>query len=283
MSRKILVVDDSDNIRTVLKVNFEWIGYDVLSARDGEEAIHLVQEEKPDLIILDVMMPRRNGYQVCRRFKSDPQTASIPVILLTAKSQEEDMFWGRDCGADEFITKPFQTSELEAAVRSLLSRSMKGPRGSRSGTQLLREQLDRRVRKGLVCGVCGFSLDPRALEVYRQKYGELRATELYDEVARVINAVMKEAGVRAVTEREGQTFRVFVPRAAKKIESLQNRILDSCKHRLLGRYDETDRSRGHVMSRDYRSGKDICVPLLTLHATSPELYNQGKGCLTSSD
>ena len=69
MSRKILVVDDSDNIRTVLKVNFEWIGYDVLSARDGEEAIRMMEEEKPDLIILDVMMPRKNGYQVCRRFK----------------------------------------------------------------------------------------------------------------------------------------------------------------------------------------------------------------------
>ena len=123
MSRKILVVDDSDNIRTVLKVNFEWIGYDVLSARDGEEAIRMMEEEKPDLIILDVMMPRKNGYQVCRRFKSDPRTADIPVILLTARIQEEDAFWGRDCGADEFITKPFQTPDLESAVRRLLTGS----------------------------------------------------------------------------------------------------------------------------------------------------------------
>ena len=95
----ILIVDDSENIRDVLTANFDYLGYDVRTARDGEEAMGMIQKRRPDLVILDVMMPRQNGFQVCRRIKTDPSLAGIPVIFLSAKGQQEDRYWGRDCGA----------------------------------------------------------------------------------------------------------------------------------------------------------------------------------------
>ena len=145
MNRKILVADDSDNIRNVLQLNFEWKGYEVLAAADGEEAIRLAERVRPDLIILDVMMPRRNGFQVCRLFKSDAKTSEIPVILLTAKNQKEDRYWGQDCGADEYITKPFNTPMLEKVVERLLQRAETGGQShdSSKGSAALQEALDR--------------------------------------------------------------------------------------------------------------------------------------------
>jgi DNA-binding response OmpR family regulator len=274
VNRKILVVDDSDNIRNVLKMNFEWIGYDVLAAGDGEEAIRMVQAEPPDLIILDVMMPRKNGFQVCRQFKSDPGTAAIPVILLTAKSQKEDVVWGKDCGADAFITKPFQTSDLEAAVRRLLARA--GPRPAAGGGRSLKELVAQKARQGLACGMCEFTLEPTALQVYLQKYGELREAEIYRQVKGTIDQVMREAGLPPQTEAEGRTFRVFVPGATEEIQTLQLRIKETCNRSLVDLYDEDDRSRGHVMSRDFRTGRDRKVPLLALAAGPAELFNQGR-------
>jgi hypothetical protein len=220
------------------------------------------------------MMPRKNGFQVCRQFKADPSTATIPVILLTAKSQKEDVAWGKDCGADAFITKPFQTSDLEAAVRRLLTRP-----GARSGQRPgggrpLRELVAQKVRQGLACGVCEFTLEPTALQVYLQKYGELREAEIYAQVQRTIEAVMQEAGLPPQTETEGQTFRVFVPGATEEIQSLQTRIKASCNRSLIDLYGEDDRSRGHVMSRDFRTGKDRKVPLLALAVGRAELFNQ---------
>src|SRR5262249_52966533 len=120
MPGRILVADDSPNIREILKISLEGDGYTVSLAEDGDQALSLVTQEKPDLVIIDVMMPRANGFQVCRRIKTDHATLNIPVIMLTAKSAQQDVFWGKDCGADEYITKPFSTKELVKTIERLL-------------------------------------------------------------------------------------------------------------------------------------------------------------------
>src|SRR5262249_58180041 len=107
-----LTADDSPNIREILKISLEADGHTVLLAEDGEQALSQVVQEKPDLLIMDVMMPKVNGFQVCRRVKTDPATHDVPVIILTAKTAQQDAYWGKDCGADEYMTKPFSTQEL---------------------------------------------------------------------------------------------------------------------------------------------------------------------------
>lgn len=120
--KKLLVVDDSDQIRWFLKHLF-YKEYEVLEARNGEDGLQTAREQLPDLILCDVMMPLKDGFAVCRELKADPSTRRIPVILLTAKVESEDVITGIECGADDYITKPFDTEVLRSKIRSVLKRS----------------------------------------------------------------------------------------------------------------------------------------------------------------
>jgi DNA-binding response OmpR family regulator len=118
----VLVVDDDPVIQKLLQVNFEMEGYDVVVAGDGEEGLAMAREERPDLILLDVMMPKMNGLEVLAALKADAGTDTIPVILLSAKAQAGDIRDGLDAGADDYVTKPFEPLDLVDRVNALLRR-----------------------------------------------------------------------------------------------------------------------------------------------------------------
>jgi len=122
MQGKILVVDDEQPIADILKFNLEKEGYEVICAFDGAEAVRLAYEEKPDLILLDLMLPIKDGMDVCREVRSRMQT---PIIMLTAKDTELDKVLGLELGADDYVTKPFSTRELLARVKAHLRRQQK--------------------------------------------------------------------------------------------------------------------------------------------------------------
>lgn len=111
-SKKILIVDDEKDLVETLKVLLESENYEVIVAFDGKEGLQKAKEENPDLILMDVLMPHLNGYQVCRELKKDPHYKHIPIVMLTAKTQETDRFWGIESGADEYLTKPFESDAL---------------------------------------------------------------------------------------------------------------------------------------------------------------------------
>jgi twitching motility two-component system response regulator PilH len=116
MAQTILVVDDSPTEMRLVLNALSGKGHRLITATDGDQALELARREQPRLVVLDVVMPGKNGFQVCRALKSAPETEKIPVILLTSKNQESDKFWGLKQGADEYITKPFAEAELQAAV-----------------------------------------------------------------------------------------------------------------------------------------------------------------------
>lgn len=118
---KILIVEDAVDTVELLKKRFQSEGYDTAEAYNGEEGLKKVSEYNPDLIILDVMMPKLDGYEVCRRLKSDENTRYIPILMLTAKGEVENKIKGLDIGADDYLAKPFDYKELSARVRSLLT------------------------------------------------------------------------------------------------------------------------------------------------------------------
>lgn len=122
MKEKILIVDDTRDILDLLRKRFRADGYDTDEASDGEEALRKVEEYGPDLLILDIMMPKIDGIEVCRRLRQDQRHRHLPVLLLTAKSLVPDKVLGLDTGADDYITKPFDYKELAARVRSLLAK-----------------------------------------------------------------------------------------------------------------------------------------------------------------
>jgi len=119
-TKKIMIVDDEVNIRTALKYRLKKEGYSVLLAVDGLEALDKVALERPDLIILDLMLPRMDGYEVLKRLKGDPQTADIPVIVLTARGEKEDRARSLELGAASFMAKPFSPRQLVAEVKRAL-------------------------------------------------------------------------------------------------------------------------------------------------------------------
>ncbi len=123
MARSILIIDDEPDIVRLLDFNLTKADYAVLTAKDGESGLALARKHAPDAILLDVMMPGLDGLEVCKRLRSDPATARIPILMLTAKAEEGDRVVGLELGADDYVTKPFAIRELLARVKALLRRA----------------------------------------------------------------------------------------------------------------------------------------------------------------
>ncbi len=120
MSKKILIADDEANIVRSLQFLMKREGFEVLVAGDGDTALALIAEHRPDLVLLDVMMPRKSGYEVCQRVRANTDWDAVKVVLLTAKGRDVDVEKGLAMGADAYVTKPFATKELVAKIRSML-------------------------------------------------------------------------------------------------------------------------------------------------------------------
>ncbi|MBW0150129.1 phosphate regulon transcriptional regulator PhoB [Phenylobacterium sp.] len=145
----ILVAEDEDSLATLLNYNLEKEGYAVAVAADGEDALMMINEKLPDLILLDWMLPKVSGIEVCRRLRARTETRNIPIIMLTARGEETDRIRGLDTGADDYIVKPFSMSELSARIRAVLRRLRPGLAEDRVRIgDLVIDRVAHRVRRG---------------------------------------------------------------------------------------------------------------------------------------
>lgn len=124
MKKKILVVEDEAELTEAIQIRLEQAGYEVLIAYDGQQALEKARGENPDLVVLDLMLPKIDGYKVCRMLKFDEKYKKIPIVMLTARAQEKDENLGYEVGADAFITKPFKYQALLSKIRELLGDSV---------------------------------------------------------------------------------------------------------------------------------------------------------------
>lgn len=129
----ILVVEDDENIQQLVGYNLAKAGFQVLYADNGEQALAMVRRQRPDLVVLDVMLPGLTGFEVCKTLRRDPKTRGLPVIILTARSEESDVTVGLDLGADDYITKPFSPKILISRIKSALRRAAQEGEGEESG------------------------------------------------------------------------------------------------------------------------------------------------------
>lgn len=120
--KKIIIVDDEKQLVSLVRLHMETAGYEVLSAKDGEEAMDVIKKEKPDLVILDLMIPKIDGWEVCKRIREGIEFKNTPVIILTARTDTTDKLKGFECGADDYVTKPFSPRELVARVKRVMCR-----------------------------------------------------------------------------------------------------------------------------------------------------------------
>src|SRR5512135_751026 len=131
MPRRILVVDDDKQITRLVAIYLEKAGFSVLTAFDGENALRVIRHERPDLVVLDLMLPEQDGWEITRRVRADEHLATIPILMLTARVEDTDKILGLELGADDYLTKPFNPREVVARVRAILRRMGSAARPSR--------------------------------------------------------------------------------------------------------------------------------------------------------
>jgi two-component system, OmpR family, alkaline phosphatase synthesis response regulator PhoP len=267
MTKTILVVDDDKNIRTILKQSFQCLGYRVITAENGEEGERKAKDERPSLVILDVMMPVKNGFDACRGIKRDPETDRIPVILLTAKDQRADIVSGHDCGADAYVTKPYSPVHLEALVKELIEEAEEG-RQNQAWTGLprarkVREEFDARLDAGGEAYLARLSFAPVAREGYIEKYGRARYRDLLHAVAWRLNGAVREISAAAVLgQDEDDSFLLLIhPDEAERMES---NLTEAATLGVRDHYDPSDLEGAAGDRPDPAAGAPPKLPLLRL-------------------
>jgi diguanylate cyclase (GGDEF)-like protein len=264
MSESILVVDDDPDIARFVEVNLRSAGYDVSVAGDGEEALERAAELRPDLVLLDVMMPRLDGFEVAQRLRKNPQTANTSIIMLTAKALSSDKVTGLQSGADDYIIKPFDPIELLARVKGTLRRAKEmrnlSPLTGLPGNIRIQEEIERQVREHRPFAVLYVDLDN--FKTYNDKYGFVRGDRLIQGTARMIqDAVMAHDTDGFVGHVGGDDFVAVVePETA---EDVAKRVCERFDEDRSLYYEDEDLDRGFVRMED-RKGVEQEIPLVSV-------------------
>jgi len=263
MPETILVADDDPAILRLVEVNLKLEGYDVITAADGEEALRLVHETMPALVLLDIMMPKLDGYEVCERIRADGRTRHVNVIMLTAKSMSADKIVGLTSGADDYVLKPFDPMELVARVRSTLRRTKEmralSPLTGLSGNVAIEDEIRRRFSDGEAIALCYADLDN--FKAYNDRYGFLRGDRAIVYTAEVLREVAEGIPDSFVGHIGGDDFVLIVP--ADEAEAACIKVIELFDRGAAGLYDAVDAALGCIELKD-RQGETIRYPLLTI-------------------
>jgi two-component system phosphate regulon response regulator PhoB len=184
VASQILIVEDERDLVRILSYNFKQAGFDVVSAHNGETALRAVKEERFNLVLLDLMLPDIPGTEVCRRLKANPQTAQIPIIMLTAKGEEVDRIVGFELGADDYVVKPFSVRELVLRAQAIVRRS-EGPKAAGDEFEFGQLRVDRAAHRVWVAGQEAMvsALEFRLLVLFHERRGRVLGRDLLlDEV-----------------------------------------------------------------------------------------------------
>jgi diguanylate cyclase (GGDEF)-like protein len=262
MPETILVVDDDPDIARFVEVNLRSAGYDVSVASDGEQALEKAAALRPDLVLLDVMMPRIDGFEVAQRLRRNPQTASTSIIMLTAKALSTDKVLGLTAGADDYIIKPFDPIELLARVKGTLRRAKEmrnlSPLTGLPGNIRIQEEIERNVRDDRPFAVVYSDLDN--FKAYNDEKGFVRGDRLIQATARIIqDAVVEFAGTDGfVGHVGGDDFVAVVP--PERAEDIAKRIVERFDGDIHEFYEREDIKRGYIEVED-RKGVMQKLPL----------------------
>jgi len=263
MPETILVVDDDPDIARFVEVNLRSAGYDVSVAADGEEALERAGMLRPDLVLLDVMMPRIDGFEVAQRLRRNPQTANTSIIMLTAKALSTDKVLGLTAGADDYIIKPFDPIELLARVKGTLRRAKEmrnlSPLTGLPGNIRIQEEIERMVREDRSFAVLYCDLDN--FKAYNDQKGFVRGDQLIKATATIIqDAVVEHAGTDGfVGHVGGDDFVAIMP--PEVAEEVALRVVERFDAQIHGFYEQADLDRGYVEVED-RKGIAQKVPLV---------------------
>ena len=264
---RVLVVDDDRNLRKIISTNLELAGYAVVTASDGREALEKIEQVMPDLLLLDLMMPFMDGYEVAKRVRShpNPSIANVPIIILTAKGEIEDKLLGFDVGADDYITKPFGPRELLARVRSKIRRvevdSSLSPLTRLPGNLAIEGELRRRIEEDDTFAVLYLDLDN--FKAFNDVYGFTHGDEAIQLVARVsVDVVRRRGSVNDfVGHIGGDDF--IIATMSMRSEEIAQEIIDEFDRNIRVLYSPKDLRQGYIETRDRRGALNR-FPIMSL-------------------
>ena len=244
----LLIVEDETNLREVLRIQLTVAGYDVIEAPDGRAALDRVREAMPDLVLLDVMMPHLDGYEVCRQLRASYLTRHIPIIMLTAKTEVEDRLEGLQGGANDYITKPWEFRELQARVRNALEWSRQqrsaNPLTGLPGNHSIEEELRRRMGLDVPCALLQIDID--SFKSFNDHYGYARGDEAIRALARVlVDNAQRWGGTEVFVGHIGGDDFVVITQPGRA-EKMAEDILADFDPATAPLYDEVDRARGYI-------------------------------------
>jgi diguanylate cyclase (GGDEF)-like protein len=258
-------VDDDPDVARFVEVNLRSAGYDVNVASNGEEALERAVKLRPDLVLLDVMMPKLDGFEVAQRLRRDPRTSASSIIMLTAKALSSDKVLGLSSGADDYIIKPFDPVELLARVKGTLRRAREmralSPLTGLPGNIRIQEEIRRRVSENQPFALLYADLDH--FKAYNDHYGFVRGDRAIQSLARLVTETVHEvAGPQGfVGHVGGDDFVVIVgPQLAIDVA---HTLCDRFDQQVPHLYDTEDAARGGIDVKD-RQGQPNRFPLLTL-------------------
>jgi diguanylate cyclase (GGDEF)-like protein len=264
-SPRILVVDDEEHIRKIVRFQLEKAGYTVETAEDGVKALKAIEVSPPDLVLLDLMMPNMDGYEVCKRLKADYQTSHIPVIMVTAKADLENKLQGFEDGANDYVAKPFAITELLMRVKNVLQWSQfqrqANPLTGLPGNVAIEKEVERRIAGN---GKFVFMYaDVDNFKAFNDYYGYRRGDDAIKLTAEIITEAVKVAGAGDdfVGHVGGDDFVVVT--TADKADAIAATIVKMFDERIVHLLDKEDIERGYVEVIN-RKGTVDRFPLLTM-------------------
>ena len=265
MSESVLVVDDDPDVARFVEVNLRSAGYEVTVASDGQEALERAVELRPDLVLLDVMMPKLDGFEVAQRLRRDARTSSTSIIMLTAKALSSDKVLGLSTGADDYIIKPFDPVELLARVKGTLRRAREmralSPLTGLPGNIRVQEEIRRRVAEEQPFSLLYADVDH--FKAYNDHYGFVRGDRVIQAMARLASEVVHDlVGPEGfVGHVGGDDFLLIVP--PDLAETVAARLCERFDQEAPLLYDRDDVERGYVELTD-RQGSMVKFPLVTV-------------------
>ncbi|MCU0519422.1 MAG: response regulator [Anaerolineae bacterium] len=261
---RILVVEDDADISNMLQLYFKSQGYDVYVALRGAAALDLTRHKMPNVIVLDIMLPDIDGYEVCRRLRTNLRTSHIPIIFLTQKDERTDRIRGLELGADDYITKPFDVEELRLRVRNTIKSaevaSLTNPTTGLASGRLIEQQLRELLR---VDGWGVLYIGIKGLQAFNEAYGFVAGQEVLRFTGMLLNAAVDEIGTASdFTGHIGGDEFIVITRGAK-VESLRDAIRDRFDNDVGTHYDFMTRMQGYLLTKD-EAGNEVRTSLMRL-------------------
>ncbi len=261
---RILVVEDDVDISNMLRIYFDSQGYDVWVAVRGQEALDICRRKLPNIIVLDIMLPDIDGYEVCQRLRNNLRTSHIPILFLTQKDERSDKIAGLELGADDYITKPFDIEELRWRVQNVLKRAqyenLTNPTTGVPSSKLIEEQLKKLMRRNgwtiLYIGINGF-------EPFKEVHGFVAGDDILRFVAIILTESVDELGTvnDFIGHIGGDDFILIT--TTEKAEALRQRLVKRFQAEVGTFYSFREKERGFMMVQD-ADGNERKVPLMSL-------------------